>query len=125
MAVPFDGELHLRSPRRDAPCRLPLWSCLRIHIEVAGTSFYHQGSANLIDDAIRPEHRGPTTSWRAWPDAATRDYWQLILSRLEPRTIVPTHYDDFFRPLDQPMGFTTNVNLHKVPDEVQRAQPRL
>jgi hypothetical protein len=28
------------------------------------------------------------------------------------------HYDDFFRPLDAPMGFTTNVNLAKVPDEI-------
>ena len=49
----------------------------------------------------------------------TRDYWRRILSRLEPATIVPTHYDDFFRPLDARMGFTTNVNLAHVPDEIR------
>jgi L-ascorbate metabolism protein UlaG (beta-lactamase superfamily) len=38
--------------------------------------------------------------------------------RLQPKTIVPTHYDDFFRPLDGEMGFTTNVNLAHVPDAV-------
>lgn len=32
--------------------------------------------------------------------------------------MIPTHYDDFFRPLSAPMGFTTNVNLAKVPGEV-------
>jgi hypothetical protein len=32
---------------------------------------------------------------------------------------VPTHYDDFFAPLDADMGFTTNVNLARVPDEVR------
>ena len=32
--------------------------------------------------------------------------------------VVPTHYDDFFRPLEAEMGFTTNVNLARVPDEV-------
>jgi L-ascorbate metabolism protein UlaG (beta-lactamase superfamily) len=40
------------------------------------------------------------------------------LRRLEPRVVVPTHYDDFFRPLDHPMGFTTNVNLARVPEEI-------
>jgi hypothetical protein len=34
--------------------------------------------------------------------------------------IVPTHYDDFFRPLDAPPGFTLNVNLAQVPDEIRR-----
>jgi hypothetical protein len=33
--------------------------------------------------------------------------------------VIPTHYDDFFRPLQEPMGFTTNVNLARVPDEIR------
>ena len=32
--------------------------------------------------------------------------------------MVPTHYDDFFRPLDADLGLTTNVNLAHVPDEI-------
>ena len=49
----------------------------------------------------------------------TRDYWQRILGRLQPATVVPTHYDDFFKPLDAPdPGLTTNVNLAKVPEEI-------
>jgi L-ascorbate metabolism protein UlaG (beta-lactamase superfamily) len=116
-AVPFDGELtcdHLDALSPGAYRCGQVWG---IHIEVAGTSFYHQGSANLIDGAIR--HRGVDfflagVAGRGFTDA----YWRRILTALEPRTIVPTHYDDFFRPLDADMGFTTNVNLAHVPDEV-------
>jgi L-ascorbate metabolism protein UlaG (beta-lactamase superfamily) len=117
LAVPFDGELtcdHLDGLSPGAYRCGQVWG---IHIEVAGTTFYHQGSANLIDDAIR--HRGVDhflcgVAGRGF----TRDFWPRILRQLEPKTIVPTHYDDFFRPLSQPMGFTTNVNLAHVPDEI-------
>jgi L-ascorbate metabolism protein UlaG (beta-lactamase superfamily) len=89
-----------------------------IRIEVAGASFYHQGSANLIEDAVP---RGGIDFFLAGVAGRgfTRDYWRRILARLEPRTIVPTHYDDFFRPLDAQMGFTTNVNLAQIPDEIR------
>jgi hypothetical protein len=56
LAVPFDGELtcdHLEALSPGAYRCGQIWG---IHIEVAGATFYHQGSANLIDDAIR--HRG-------------------------------------------------------------------
>jgi L-ascorbate metabolism protein UlaG (beta-lactamase superfamily) len=50
----------------------------------------------------------------------TRDYWERILVALAPRTVVPTHYDDFFRPLEAPQGFTANVHLARVPEEISR-----
>src|SRR5581483_7087698 len=88
-----------------------------IRIEVAGTSFYHQGSCNLIDDAIRDE---PVDIFLAGVAGRgfTERYWERVIRALEPSTIVPTHYDDFFRPLDAELGLTTNVNLAHVPDEV-------
>jgi L-ascorbate metabolism protein UlaG (beta-lactamase superfamily) len=117
LAVPFDGELtcdHLDGLSSGAYRCGQVWG---IHIEVAGATFYHQGSANLVDGAIR--HRGVDyflagVAGRGFTDR----YWSRILTALEPRTVVPTHYDDFFRPLDASMGFTTNVNLAHVPDEV-------
>jgi hypothetical protein len=48
----------------------------------------------------------------------TRDYWARILRRLQPRTVLASHFDDFFRPIEAPMGFSTNVNLAAFPDEV-------
>ncbi len=117
LAVPFDGELtcdHLDALSPSAYRCGQVWG---IQIEVAGTTFYHQGSANLIDDAVRT--RGVDFFLAGVAGRGfTRDYWKRILRRLEPRTVIPTHYDDFFRPLGEPMGFTTNVNLARVPEEI-------
>ena len=89
-----------------------------IHIEVAGTSFYHQGSANLIDDAIRAREVDVFLAGVAGR-SFTRDYWRRILPRLEPRAIVPTHYDNFFKPLGQSMDLIANVKLADLPAEVE------
>ena len=43
---------------------------------------------------------------------------QWLARRLEPRTVVASHFDDFFRPLESPMGFSLNVNLSAFPEEV-------
>jgi hypothetical protein len=48
----------------------------------------------------------------------TRDYWKRILPRLDPRVVVPTHYDNFFRPLGQQMEFVSNVQLSELPEEI-------
>jgi L-ascorbate metabolism protein UlaG (beta-lactamase superfamily) len=115
LAVPFDGELtcdHLDALSPGAYRCGQVWG---IRIAVAGTTFYHQGSANLIDDEIpKADVFLAGVAGRGF----TRDYWKRILPRLEPQLVVPTHYDDFFRPLDAEMGFTTNVHLSEVPDEI-------
>lgn len=116
-AVPFDGELtcdHLDGLSPSAYKCGPVWG---IRIDVAGASFYHQGSANLVDDALKTRDVDFFLAGVAGR-GFTPHYWRRILGRLEPQTVVPTHYDDFFRPLSAPMGFTTNVNLAKVPDEI-------
>jgi L-ascorbate metabolism protein UlaG (beta-lactamase superfamily) len=118
LAVPFDGELtcdHLDALSPSAYRCGQVWG---IHIEVAGMTFYHQGSANLLDDEIR--HRGVDVFLAGVAGRGfTKSYWQRILRRLEPAAIVPTHYDDFFAPLSAPLGFTTNVNLVRHVGEVR------
>jgi L-ascorbate metabolism protein UlaG (beta-lactamase superfamily) len=117
LAVPFDGELTCEHLDQLSPSAYRCGQCFGIHVEVAGMTFYHQGSANLIDDAIR--HRGVDCFLAGIAGRSfTRDYWPRILRRLEPSAIVPSHFDDFFRSLDEPLGFSLNVNLAAVPDEV-------
>jgi L-ascorbate metabolism protein UlaG (beta-lactamase superfamily) len=123
LAVPFAGELtcdHLDGLTAAAYRCGQVWG---VHVEVGGATFYHQGSANLADDEIR--HRGVDFFLAGVAGRGfTKDYWRRILTRLEPRTIVPTHYDDFFQPLDAAdPGFTTNVNLARVPDEIRAVSP--
>lgn len=79
--------------------------------------FYHQGSANLIDEVVR--ERGIDVFLAGVAGRGfTRDCWGRILPLLDPRAVVPTHYDNFFRPLGQPMEFVSNVQLAELPDEI-------
>lgn len=117
LAVPYDGELtceHLDSLSPGAYRCGQVWG---ISIEVAGVRFYHQGSANLIDEAVR--ERGVDVFLAGIAGRGfTRDYWQRILPRLDPRVVVPTHYDNFFRPLGRRMEFVSNVQLSELPAEI-------
>ena len=88
-----------------------------IRIEVAGISLYHQGSADLDDDELRD---GPIDVFLAGVAGRsfTPRYWERILPRLDPRIVVPTHYDDFFAPLGRPLDFVRQVRLADVPGEI-------
>lgn len=117
LAVPFDGEVTCEHLDGLSPSAYRCGQVWGIHIEVAGMTFYHQGSANLIDEALR--HSGVDVFLAGIAGRGfTRDFWARILPRLQPRTIVASHFDDFFRPVDAPMGYSMNVNLAAVPDEV-------
>jgi L-ascorbate metabolism protein UlaG (beta-lactamase superfamily) len=119
LAVPFDGELTCDHLHGLTPAAYRCGQVWGIRITVAGVSFYHQGSANLIDDEVP---RGGVDFFLAGVSGRgfTPDYWERILGALEPRTVIPTHYDDFFRPLEAPQGFTANVHLARVPEEIER-----
>lgn len=91
-----------------------------IHIRVAGVTLYHQGSAELVDDAVA--HRGVDVFLAGIAGRGySRRYLERAIRCLEPRVIVPHHHDDFFRPLDQPMELSFNVNLSGAIDEVRAA----
>jgi L-ascorbate metabolism protein UlaG (beta-lactamase superfamily) len=115
--VPADGELTCEHLEALTPAAYKCGQVWAIHIEVAGVSFYHQGSANLLDEEIR--HRGVDyflagIAGRRFTD----DYWRRILGALQPRVVVASHFDDFFRPLGTPQGFSLNVNLAAFPEEI-------
>jgi len=117
--VPFDGELTCEHLDALSPSAYKCGQVWGIRIEVAGTSFYHQGSANLLDDEIR--RRGVDIFLAGIAGRRfTHDYWSRILTRLEPKMVVASHFDDFFRPLDAPLGFSANVNLAAFPDEIRK-----
>jgi L-ascorbate metabolism protein UlaG (beta-lactamase superfamily) len=117
LAVPFDGELTCEHLDGLTPSAYRCGQVWGIHIAVAGITLYHQGSANLVDDAIR--HRGVDVFLAGVAGRSfTERYWARILPRLDPRVVVPTHYDDFFRPLGEDMDLVANVKLAELPDEL-------
>jgi L-ascorbate metabolism protein UlaG (beta-lactamase superfamily) len=117
LAVPYDGDLTCEHLDALSPSAYRCGQVWGISIEVAGLRFYHQGSANLIDEAIRESDVDVFLAGVAGR-SFTEDYWKRILPRLDPKVIVPTHYDNFFRPLGRPMEFVSNVELAALPDEI-------
>lgn len=117
LAVPYDGDLTCEHLDALSPGAYRCGQVWGISIEVAGVRFYHQGSANLIDDAVR--ERGVDVFLAGVAGRGfTEDYWKRILPRLDPAVVVPTHYDNFFRPLGQRMEFVSNVQLAALPGEI-------
>jgi len=119
LAVPFDGELTCDHLDGLSPQGYRCGQVWGITIDVAGTRFYHQGSANLVDDAVRERDVDVFLAGVAGR-SFTKRYWERILPLLDPKAIVPTHYDDFFKPLGESPAFVTNVKLAEVPEEVAR-----
>ncbi len=88
-----------------------------IAIEVAGTTIYHQGSADVLDDEVRHHDIDVFLCGIAGRRWSPR-YLERVLGLLRPRVVVPHHHDDFFRPLDAPMGFSLNVHLRSACEDL-------
>lgn len=119
LGIPYAGELTCDHVDELSPQHYRCGQVWGLYIEVARTRIYHQGSADLIEDEIRD--RGVDLflcgiSGRRF----TPRYIERIVRALQPARIIPTHYDDFFRPLDAPTKFSFNVNLAGFADEVHR-----
>jgi L-ascorbate metabolism protein UlaG (beta-lactamase superfamily) len=93
-----------------------------IHLEVAGTTLYHQGSADLIDGEYR---EGPVDVFLCGiaGRVCSPRFTARALRAVRPRIVVPHHHDDFFRPLEGPMGFSFNVHLAGFVEEVDALVP--
>ena len=115
--VPMDGELTCDHLDGLAPGAYRCGQVWGIHIEVAGTTLYHQGSANLDDRELGSL---PVDVFLAGVAgrSVTPHYWERVLPRLDPRIVVPTHYDNFFEPLGRSMRFIRRVALTEVPGEI-------
>ena len=120
--VPMDGELTCEHLTGLAPTAYRCGAVYGIRIDVAGVSLYHQGSADLNDGELRD---GPVDVLLAGVAgrSVTPHYWERILPKLDPRIVVPTHYDNFFSPLGRPQDYIRRVQLAEVPREVQQVAP--
>jgi L-ascorbate metabolism protein UlaG (beta-lactamase superfamily) len=118
-AVPSDGELSCEHLDALSPGAYRCGQVFGIRVEVAGMSFYHQGSADLLDGEIGDR---PADVFLAGIAGRrfSENYWARVLGALQPRVVVASHFDDFLRPLGSPQGFSLNVNLAAFPEEIAR-----
>lgn len=120
LGIPYSGELTCEHLDELTPQAYRCGQVMGVFIEVAGFTLYHQGSADLLEDEIKD--RGVDlflcgASGRRF----TSRYVERIVRALDPKLIIPTHYDDFFRPLGGATRFSFNVNLTGFADEVRAA----
>jgi L-ascorbate metabolism protein UlaG (beta-lactamase superfamily) len=117
--VPMDGPLTCEHLDGLVPTSYRCGAVYGIRIDVAGISLYHQGSADLNDAELRD---GPVDLFLAGVAGrgVTPHYWERILPKLDPRVVVPTHYDNFFTPLGRPQDYVRRVQLADVPHEVRQ-----
>jgi L-ascorbate metabolism protein UlaG (beta-lactamase superfamily) len=117
LSVPNGGEItceHLDGLTPQAYCCGQVWG---IHLAVGGRTFYHQGSADLLDDEVRHRDVDHFLCGIAGRQVTDR-YVPRILQRLQPRSVLVLHQDDFFAPIDAPLGFAFGVDVARFPDEV-------
>jgi L-ascorbate metabolism protein UlaG (beta-lactamase superfamily) len=120
LGIPYSGELTCEHLDELTPQQYKCGQVFGVFIEVAGFTLYHQGSADLLENEIKD--RGVDlflcgASGRRF----TPRYIERIVKALDPKLIIPTHYDDFFRPLGGTTKFSFNVNLTGFADEVRAA----
>lgn len=117
--VPMDGPLTCDHLDGLAPGAYRCGEVFGIRIEVAGISLYHQGSANLDDAELAKD---PVDVFLAGVAGrqVTPAYWERVLPKLDPRIVVPTHYDNFFSPLGRKPDFVRKIQLAEVPDEIHK-----
>lgn len=120
--TPADGELSCEHLDELTPSRYRCGQVWGIHIAAPGATFYHQGSCGLVEAELAPAHRGVDYLLAGIAGRRfTPRYTSRLIARLAPRVVVPHHYDDFFRPLDAPLGFSLNVDVAGFLDEVHAA----
>jgi L-ascorbate metabolism protein UlaG (beta-lactamase superfamily) len=115
--VPMDGPLTCEALDRLVPTAYRCGPVFGIRLEVAGISLFHQGSTDLDDEALGHAPVDVFLAGVAGREVTPR-YWERILPRLDPRVVVPTHYDDFFAPLGGPERFVRRVDMAGLENEI-------
>lgn len=124
LAVPNDGEISCEHIDALTAKQYRCGAVYSMHIRVAGVSFYHQGSASLIEDRI--PFRG--VDYLLMGIAGRRftpGYTERTIRALDPAVIIPTHHDNFFEPLGSAMRFSFNVRFDRFVDEAERVSRSL
>ena len=111
--VPAPGEI---ADCTDVPMRAEAYRCgavFGVEIKVAGRTLYHMGSAELVDAHVDVKHvdllmlcvAGWTTS---------RELPERVGHLLSPGAVLLSHWDDFLRPLSQPVRVLPAMQLPRI-----------
>ena len=91
-----------------------------VEIRVAGRTIFHLGSAELVEGSLPSREVDLllfcAAGWQQTPNVCER-----ALSRLSPRAVLLSHWDDFFRPIDRGTHALPGVQLPRIVDRFRTA----
>ncbi len=118
--VPWEGEI---VDCDEVPVRMGGYRCGAVfgaEIRVAGRSIFHLGSAELVESSLPPREVDLllfcAAGWQSTPRVVTR-----ALSRLSPRAVLLSHWDDFFKPIERGTHALPGVQLPRLIDAFHAA----
>lgn len=113
--VPASGEI---TDCDAVPLRAGGYRCgavFAVEVRVAGRTIFHLGSAELVEATLPPREVDlllfTVAGWQQTPRVVER-----AMSRLSPRAVLLSHWDDFFRPLEEGTHALPGVQLPRVVD---------
>ncbi|MEO7328097.1 MAG: MBL fold metallo-hydrolase [Minicystis sp.] len=118
--VPFPGEI---SDCDDVPLRAERYRCgavFAVEIRVAGLTIVHLGSAELVSRIATAQEPDLlllcVAGWTSSPDLPER-----VVRAFSPRNVLLSHWDDFFRPLSEPVRALPAIALPRLVDRLGKA----
>ncbi len=108
-------------PRRGKD--FPAGGVYGLHIETGGLSFYHLGSADLIDREIE-DLRADVLFICLYGISQTPNCLEWVIGSLKPKIVIPCHYDYFFRPLEKGLKCLPGIKMEAFRAETKRLAPQ-
>ncbi|MBK8251305.1 MAG: MBL fold metallo-hydrolase [Polyangiaceae bacterium] len=115
--VPFPGEI---MDCDHVPMRTEKYRCgsvFRIEITVFGKTIVHLGSAELVERASPPNNIDLLLLCVAGWQSSER-FPERVARALNPANVLLSHWDNFFKPLDQPAVMLPAMGVQKLCDRI-------
>ena len=116
--VPYPGPINadIDPPLRTMQYRVG--DVFGVHVRAGKVSLYHNGTANLVDEGLKRMSANVVLAGLSGAQN-TENYFQRLCTPLNPRYVIPTHYDAFFGPIEDGLQVLPIVDLEKFFSEVE------
>ena len=117
--VPFPGEI---ADCDDVPTRITAYRCgavFSLEIKVSGRTIVHVGSAEVTESVEARNVDLALACVAGWTKGDRVP--ERLMRALAPRAVLLSHWDDFFRPLDEPARILPAMRLGAFVDRLSRA----
>ncbi len=120
--VPGDRDI---SPEARPPFKVSDYGCGGVYgiiVEAAGYKIYHQGSGGLVEENLKGARADLAIIGISSRSGTPRMVYKVV-KELQPRVVMPTHYDMFFSSLKKGFTAVPLLKFGQVVEEAREAAP--